>query len=410
MLRAFFRKMYVHNRKGVPTDKPVLLAVNHPTAFVDPCLLCVFLDSPIYNMTRGDIFRKPFFRKLLESINMFPVFRARDGYASRGRNDEVFEFCRQKLEQHRIVTIYVEGEHHLDRHIRPMQKGIARIAFGAYAATPSPDLQIIPAACNYAFGDRPRDEVSVNVGNPIFVRNYWEEYQIDPNAATSRLLHDIRDALIRLSLHIEDKDDQPLAEQLLHLVRAEQASALLPIVEYNNRRFLLEKSVCERINHLSPAEKSDLKSKTDSYARALKKAGLDDAALMHPEWGTPVKMALFIAGFLPFLAGYLSSWPVIRTASAVTRKVVKKREFKSSVHMGVGHLFGMLYYFLLFAASLFTANPWWIALALALPVLGWFSMFYRENWTRWLQARRAQRHPERDNLLHLRAAISLSEG
>ena len=29
---------------------------------------------------------------------MFPVFRQRDGYQGRDRNDEVFEFCQQKLQ------------------------------------------------------------------------------------------------------------------------------------------------------------------------------------------------------------------------------------------------------------------------------------------------------------------------
>ncbi len=37
--RLFFRKIYLNNTYGVPTDKPVLLAANHPTAFVDPLLL-----------------------------------------------------------------------------------------------------------------------------------------------------------------------------------------------------------------------------------------------------------------------------------------------------------------------------------------------------------------------------------
>ncbi|MBK6997472.1 MAG: 1-acyl-sn-glycerol-3-phosphate acyltransferase [Lewinellaceae bacterium] len=78
--RMLFRKIYFHNRKGVPANKPVLIASNHPTAFIDPIFLCVFLEPPVYNMTRGDIFRKPFYRKLMEHCNMFPVYRQRDGY------------------------------------------------------------------------------------------------------------------------------------------------------------------------------------------------------------------------------------------------------------------------------------------------------------------------------------------
>ena len=93
--RKLFQKIHLHNRKGVPANKPVLIASNHPTAFIDPLFFCIFFDPPVYNMTRGDIFRKPFFRKLLEHCNMFPVYRQRDGYDKRDRNDEVFEYCQK---------------------------------------------------------------------------------------------------------------------------------------------------------------------------------------------------------------------------------------------------------------------------------------------------------------------------
>ena len=95
--RFLFRKIYWHKRRTVPINKPVLIAANHPTAFIDPIFFCMFFDPPVYNMTRGDIFRKPFFRKLLMKLNMFPVYRRRDGFDQRDRNDEVFEFGKLSL-------------------------------------------------------------------------------------------------------------------------------------------------------------------------------------------------------------------------------------------------------------------------------------------------------------------------
>lgn len=408
MMRGLFRKIYIHNRKGVPTDKPVLLAANHPTAFVDPCVLCTFLEPPLYNMTRGDIFRKRFFRMFMEGINMFPVFRAKDGYAGRDRNDEVFEFCRQNLSKNRVVTIYVEGEHHLDRCVKPVQKGIMRIAFGTYEKYRLEELQIIPASCNYTYGDRPRDEVILNIGAPIFVRDYWEEYQADPAGAINRLGADIREALKKVTLHLDDLADAPLAEQLLQLDRAEHAGSLFPVVEFGHQRFVSEKAICDHLNAASPATKQALVSNTSRFFAALQSAGLDAGALLHPEWGRWSRLPLFLLGFLPFLIGYLTSLPVIEVARYVTRKVVKKREFLSSVHLGVAYFFAiLLYYPALLLAGVLSHNPWWIALALSLPALGWFSMFFRENWARWSGARRALRHPERDNLLALRQKIDL---
>src|SRR5262249_51520495 len=135
--------------------------------------------------------------------NMFPVFRVRDGFAGRDRNDEVFEYCLDKMAKKRVVTVYVEGEHHLEKHVRPVQKGIARIAFAAYERHRQDELQIIPAGCNYMFGDRARDEVTVNIGAPIYVRDYWESYQTNPAQTIQKICGDIEIALKKVCLHVE---------------------------------------------------------------------------------------------------------------------------------------------------------------------------------------------------------------
>lgn len=405
MFIGFMRKVHVNNRHGVPSDRPVLLAANHPTAFLDPFLLCTFLDPPIYNMTRGDIFAKPFFRKMLQSINMFPVFRVRDGYTGRDRNDEVFEYCVDKLYHRRVVTIYVEGEHHLEKKVRPVQKGIARIAFAAFERHQLDDLQIIPAGCNYVFGDRPREEAMVNIGQPILVKDYWADYQRDPAGTIQRLCKDVEIALQSVCYHIEHDSDALLAEQLLTLHRSAHPEAPLPIYAFNSRRFAAEKSVLDRLNALPPDEKNALRERAAPYFSALEKAGLDDAALVNPQWGNGWWLLFLVVGFAPWLLGYLSSWPLVHIIRAIADKKVKKREFYSSVRIGLGLLLGTPYYLLLVLPFLLTGRPAWIALGLMLPLLGWFAQFYMDMWKRWRAARKALTHKQRDALLAQRAAI-----
>ncbi|MBK8920811.1 MAG: 1-acyl-sn-glycerol-3-phosphate acyltransferase [Saprospirales bacterium] len=405
MLRGFMRKIYVHNRKAVPVDKPVLLAANHPTAFVDPCLLCTFIDAPLYNMTRGDVFQRPLYRKLLEGINMFPVYRVRDGYTGRDRNDQVFEYCEQKLLDNQVVTIYVEGEHHLEKRVRPIQKGILRVAFGAYEKHRMRDLQVIPAGCNYVYGDRPRDEVMVNIGKPLYIRDFWDVYQKDPAEGMASLSQAIETELRRICFHLKHPEDANLLEQLLTLHRSMHPVPLVPIVVFSNKRFSGEKEVCDRLNGMEPDKKAQLSAQAAAYFDALRQAGLEDAALMAPEWGAWWRLFYFFLGFPAFLLGFVTSFPVIWLSRSVADKTVKKREFYSSVRLGVGHLGGMAYYALWFLICLLIWNPWWIGLSLMLPALGWFSMFYRENWERWRGARRALGHPDRARLLLIRNSV-----
>lgn len=402
MLCAFLRQIYLNNRKNVPTDKPVLLAANHPTAFFDPIVMCSFFHPPLYNMTRGDIFRKKLYRMLMESINMFPVYRVRDGYISRERNDEVFEYCIGKLKQRRVVTIYVEGEHHLEKRVRPAQKGLARIAFAAYERNRQEDLMVLPVGCNYWYGDRQGDTVLVEVGQPILIRDYWELYNQSQAMAINRLTQEIEQRLREICYHIDNPDDYELAEQMLTIHRGNWPTRLFPQVVNNSNRFQEEKRLLNRLNEMSGEEKQALKIAADHYFQALNRAGIDDAALAHPSragWMNTIQM---VVTFPLYLVGILTSAPIRWVGFKITRKTVRKQEFYTSVLFGAAFIFAHLFYNFILIGSIISLNPWAIAIALALPLFGWFSSLYENGFRDWIGARKARRHPDRGALLSLR--------
>ena len=279
---------------------------------------------------------------------------------------------------------------------------LARIAFAAYERHRQDDLQIIPAGCNYAYGDRARDEVMVNIGSPILVKDYWEEYGRDAAAAMQRLCSDVEKALSTVCFHVEEPEDDELAEQLLALDRGNHPEPLLPVIVRHSGRFAREKAVLDRLNALPAVGKNALRERSARYFDALEKAGLDDGALANPQRANLLWLLFFVAASLPALIGWLGAWPVSRLSNYVAAAKVRKREFYSSVLMGVGFLAGVPYYFLLFLISLFTLNPFLIAIGLMLPLLGWFSLLYGDWWERWQLARRAAAHPDRAVLLELR--------
>lgn len=400
--RMLFQKIHLHNREGVPANKPVLIASNHPTAFIDPLFFCIFFDPPVYNMTRGDIFRKPFFRKLLEHCNMFPVYRQRDGYDKRDRNDEVFEYCQKKLVDGVAVNIFVEGEHHLDKRVLTMQKGIARIAFGTYENHPMEDLQIIPVGCNYSAGDVLRDEAKINVGQPIFVKDYWEKYRENPGAAINILCGDIRKALITLCYHIESREDDLLAEHLLTLWRNDHPVKLIPVVERSDERFKEEKKVLEGLNTMHVDQKKALGEKTNAYFKALQSTGITDETLTQPHQGKWTWGFLFVIGFVPMIVGFLLSLPIRSLAHYLANKKVKKREFRTSILLGIGVLGNFIYYLTLLVLGLAFQSAFLVLLAAALPVLSWFSIYWSDRLSGWRAARRALKHPQRAQLLNMR--------
>jgi glycerol-3-phosphate O-acyltransferase / dihydroxyacetone phosphate acyltransferase len=409
LCRGLFKKVYIHQRKNVPEHTPVLLAVNHPTAFMDPCVLCTYLDPPLHNMSRGDIFRRPFFRKMLESINMFPVYRAREGYVDRDRNDEVVDSCVENLAQKRVINIFVEGMHHIEKRVMPVQKGIARIAFAAYERNQDETLQVIPVGCNYKDGDNPRDEVMVNVGTPLYIRDYWPLYQESPAKANLLLCRDIEKQLKNLCFHINNAEDLILGEQLLTLHRGDNPEAVLPVVQYHNRRFVAEKQVLDNLNTLQELEKANLRERSTQYFNALQQAGLDDNGLANPQWADARNSFMLLLLFPFFAAGYITSYPIRWFATYTAKRRVKKREFYTSALAAAGHLSGLTYYILLLIIALCIQEPIAIATALALPGLAWVSLLYLDTWKRWRDAWTASRHPQRNTLMALRTKVKAVE-
>ncbi len=402
-----FRKIYLHNRQGVKPNTPVLIAANHPTAFIDPIFFTTFFSPPVYNMTRGDIFRKPFFRKLLESCNMFPVFRQRDGYQGRDRNDDVFEYCQNKLLKRVTVNIFVEGEHHLDKRVLPLQKGIARIAFGTYATHRLEDLQVVPVGCNYIYGDRTRDEAKIIVGAPLFIKDYWPVYEQNPNLAINQLCRDILKALKSICYNIEDRADDVLAEQRLTLWRNDHPAEHLPVVEHQASRFWGEKALLDQLNLMPESEKNELRERTIVYFSALEKAGLNDEAIMHTEHARIDRLLSLILTAPIALLGYVLGWPVRWLVYRVAKKAVKKREFYTSVLMGMAVLVGGIYFGGMFFIGLLLGKPWLVTLALLLPLLAWVSIFWKETLLRWKAAQKAKTHPELKHILALRKATQI---
>ncbi len=400
--RLLFRKIYFHNRLGLKPNTPVLIAANHPTAFIDPIFFALFFDPPVYNMTRGDIFRKLFFRKFLESCNMFPVFRQREGYQGRGRNDDVFEFCQKKLLSRVAVNIFVEGEHHLDKRIKTAQKGIARIAFGTYDRHRLEDLQIVPVGCNYLDGDTTRDEAKIIVGTPIFIKDYWPAYEKSAGAATVQLCRDLEKALKSICYHIENPADDALVAQLLQLWRNSRPTSRFPIVEMQATRFWEEKALIDQLNVLPEDEKNILHERVTNYFEALEKAGLEDEGLMCPEHAR-LEWSIFLAFSAPLaLLGYGIGWPVRWLAYRIAKKPNVKPEFYTSILMGIAVFAGGIYFAVLLLAGFLLSVPWLVTLALLMPLLAWLSIFWKESLLRWRAAKKAKAHPDREYLLALR--------
>ena len=191
--RYFYAKTYFTGMDKIPTDKPVILACNHPTAFTEPAYIGGSTLKARNFMLRGDMFNdSKLTAAFLRSIKCIPIYRAQDGMANLKKNEATLNYCYELLNNGENIFILSEGESKLEKRLRPIQKGTARLAFGAYEKFGTKDIVIVPIGINYMDASRFRSKVYADFGPPIPISDYFEAHAKNPRRAVKLLTDKIK--------------------------------------------------------------------------------------------------------------------------------------------------------------------------------------------------------------------------
>ncbi len=190
-LKLYFSKIEITGREKVPTgENPIILAVNHQAAFLDAVVAGTLSPLPVNFLTRSDVF-KPATQWIFSAFNMIPIYRIRDGFASLSKNEAIFETCKQILLDQKQLLIFPEGNHAEEHFLRPITKGISRIALNSQLIN-SHDIMVVPVGINYFHHTRSGRKLSLFYGDPINVREFIPE----DNKIGPRNLNDFRKAVM----------------------------------------------------------------------------------------------------------------------------------------------------------------------------------------------------------------------
>ncbi len=161
----FCRRIIVNKRGLLKKKGPLLLACNHPNSFLDAAIIADLFEEPVYSLARGDVFKKPFYRKLLRALKMFPVYRPSEGVENLGINYETFDECKNIFRKNGVVLIFSEAKCVNEWHLRPLRKGTARLSFSSWEE--NIPLEILPVGINYSSFRRFSKNMFINFGEII---------------------------------------------------------------------------------------------------------------------------------------------------------------------------------------------------------------------------------------------------
>lgn len=116
---AFFG-IRVYGQRNVPGTGPVILASTHQS-FLDPVLVGLGLPRPVHILARDSLFRNRLFRRLIRSLNAFPVKRNAADYSAMHESLE-------RLEEGKQLLLFPEGTRTRDGSIGKLHPGLALLA------------------------------------------------------------------------------------------------------------------------------------------------------------------------------------------------------------------------------------------------------------------------------------------
>lgn len=379
----YYRRFKVSGRENIPAGKAVIFAANHQNALMDALAVIFAARRQIVFLARADIFRKKPIANLLRFIRILPVYRIRDGYSSLGQNQDTFNEVNEVLMQKIPVGIFPEGFHLGMKKLKPLSKGIARMAFQAMDHTDFKlDIQIVPVGLDYSNYFKAGSDLLVIFGKPISVVDYREMYRENPAVTINQLRDDLAGAMKEIMIDInQDEYYKPIYSAIefygpIEIKRLKISNTLLNL-------FTVKKRLAANLISQLPKNEAllkDLHHKTELYEKIIAQYGLKDRLIAKGSVN-PIPLlfsSLITLLLLPLhLYGMLMNYLPYSLPVYLARKI-KDRHFLSSVKFGAGLIFFFTWYFILAVISFFFFDSIIlnICFIISLPLTGVFSFYY----------------------------------
>ncbi|NJL77449.1 MAG: hypothetical protein HC892_22850 [Saprospiraceae bacterium] len=290
----------------------------------------------------------------------------------------MLEAMQNKLHENKTLMVLVEGSASVKKQLRPLQKGIARLAFGTYERYQRTDIEVVPVSVNFDNPTQFRLTPMIVLGESILLSDYLAQYQANKSQTINQLMKSLTQKMREHLIHIEDLADESLVEQLLEVYRNQYPVPQFPVFERHNEPLEAQIKIATAINHLPTADKQALITQTTAYFSGLQQLGWSDYGLSTRTH--PLAWLGFLVGLVPFLIGYCLNFLFPIISKTVAEKKVKKIQYFIPVYWAMSSLTYLFYFLLLLFLAVLSGKIILIVAVLLMPWLGYFTILYQEAW------------------------------
>ncbi|MEM1319291.1 MAG: 1-acyl-sn-glycerol-3-phosphate acyltransferase [Bacteroidota bacterium] len=418
VFKLFFSKTTIINPGPLKIDRPTILVSNHPNTLLDPLNVAVRADTIVFFLANASLFKTPMANWFLNGTYVIPIERPQDVGGKMVKNEANFARCDEFLSKGGCLYIAPEGGSKMPRRLQRIKTGTARIMLSAENKNNFElGMQILPVGLIYEDSLAFRKKVLLNVGEPIFAKEFEAIYREDTFKAARQLTAHISEKMEALLVHTRDDEEDQLLHQLEEILENEEA---LP----HEQQFRRTKALLAQMQAMPGEEYEQLARDTRAYFGLLE-GGLSDAALVEVDRRRRSRWGQLIVGSPLFLWGWVNNY----IPSWIPAWAVRKLKLYIGYTSNVLVLSGLFTYPIFYALQTWLVHslfglPWLSALyLLSLVPSGLFAWHYREQFLREKARRKAQqfkrerpqrfeeaRQHRRRLLQSLHAMLSKTEG
>jgi 1-acyl-sn-glycerol-3-phosphate acyltransferase len=396
-LRIFYpSKKYIHPER-LRFDYPAILVSNHPNTLLDPLTAAAKTKKLVFFLANAGLFKSAFGNWFFNTFYCIPVTRPQDnGGKKKISNEDSFARANEHLTNGGVLYIAPEGTSEMERRLRPLKTGTARIALSTEKKNNYQlGMAIVPVGLTYY---RPRNCGSrqiVSVGEPIFPQQYGAAYEEDPIQTVKDLTADLENSMRQLMIDTADEtQDQRL--RLLESIRQNEK----PLK--GEERFRRER---ELLRFLKEEANEAWLLQLDQYGESLQKYKVKDRDVQPSakriNWTTLLLSPIYLYGKINnFLPTQIPVW--------VNKKLDLYPGYSATVKILVGLITIPLFYWLQTKLiSSYFGQGWYWPYLLSLPLSGIIAWRFSGWWRRVSSRRRfyGLQEEQKQELRTLRSAI-----
>jgi 1-acyl-sn-glycerol-3-phosphate acyltransferase len=407
-IRLYYREVRIVNAEYLNVEGPCIVIANHPNTLMDAWMMGHINKRRVHFMAKATFFSSPFKRKILSALGMIPINRKADGAVAGVNNRDSFEACYELLEKGEILVVFPEGTSYLERKLREIKSGTARIALEVERRNEGKlKLKIIPVGLNYISADSFRGRVMAHVGKPIELDSEWKDFAENAGLAAKKLTERFRTELSRVFVTMDDEVKERLIEQLSFLFNTRYSvnkEAVTGKIDFMKKA----KDKLDEFSLTEPWKLAEIQEDTGVLINQLQYYGVRPDFLDRPYRRSLyvrqfIQSFLFLLVTLPlFCVGYITNIVPYKGIGALVPRLTKEPEYHAPLVILLGIvLYPVNYLVMVFVFRWLTDVSWvfTLLLAVAMPFVGLFAHFFMRYWKHLFSKQRFNRFAKQRRLI-----------